>query len=173
MDFADLVSPRGPGPVTGGRAPAASRLHPEELHPMRRCHVLIALVLLASAACASLRTGPEPGVIVVRNSSGVNVARAELASDAPGAGPYVRQGSVSPVPSGATQVIGRATDAPRLARRVELRWVEVTGLEHTARVDLAPVLRDSVGGRDEALVFELLPGGGLDTRLERRGGGTW
>ena len=56
---------------------------------------------------------------------------------------------------------------------LELRWVEVTGVEHASRVDLAPVLRDSVGGRGEALVFELLPGGALDIRLERRGGGTW
>ena len=124
---------------------------------------------VGSSGCAwfSPSRRAEPGVLVVRNASGRDV---DLFRLAPVARRHrnARYGSVSPVPRGVSQVVVRPTDVPPLTDELDVEWSEVGGRIFSHRVDLRPTLRDAVGGPDEALVFELLPDGGLELRLERR-----
>jgi hypothetical protein len=127
------------------------------------------LVVGWGSGCAGLRGsgGAEPGVLAVRNSSGRDVDRFSLAPVGPRDG-SARHGSLSPVPRGVTQVVVRPTNAPRLSGEIDVEWTEVAGRSFSLRRDLRPVLAGARGGPQEALVFELLPDGGLRVDLERR-----
>jgi hypothetical protein len=116
--------------------------------------------------CAALPRGAEPGVIVVRNTSGRDVASVTLAPSGDSADGISRSGSLSPLPRGVQQVVVRPSHAPPLASEVEFRWTETGGRVRAVTLDLEPTLRAARGGPGEALVFELLPGGRVATRVE-------
>src|SRR5512135_3194084 len=73
--------------------------------------MLVLVFVFAAPACSHtlIGRGVEPPMIMVRNSTGADLAEVSLSEAARG-GNASRYGSISPVPGGATQVVGRATD---------------------------------------------------------------
>lgn len=120
------------------------------------------------SACSSLPISreAEPSVIMVRNSTGADLAEASL-SEAAGGGVASRYGSISPVPRGASQVFGRPTDPRQFPRTVNLEWIDVQGSRHSRELSLKKVLRTATGAKGEALVFDILPLENVDVYLEQ------
>ena len=121
--------------------------------------LLFALTAVAAPACTTMPFGgsAEPAVIAVRNRSGADIATVTLRQ--PGASPYQasRFGSVSPVPAGVTQSVGRPSDPPRLAGTVTLEWVDGQGRTHSRDVPIRGALKNATGAEGETLVFEIGP----------------
>jgi hypothetical protein len=114
---------------------------------------------LLSLSCASLPIGSnkEPSVIVIRNRSGADITTVTLRGSSWFAGRESRFGSISPVPNGVSQEIGRSTDPPAFPRTVAVEWVDNKGRVLVRKLPLAKALKDATGGRGEALVFEIGP----------------
>src|SRR5512135_1979411 len=72
----------------------------------RTIDILASLLLIAAlVACSTLPIGTitEPPVIIVRNSTGADLAKATL-SEAAGGNRAFQYGSISPVPRGSSQI---------------------------------------------------------------------
>ena len=117
--------------------------------------LLIATLVAASCAGATLR-GAEPRIIAVRNRSGSDIEQVTL-REASRWGNAARFATIAPVPSGATQVLVRPTDPPRLPRNVEVEWVDSGNRKRVQEVSLSSALRAAGVSADEALVIELGP----------------
>jgi heat shock protein HslJ len=105
-------------------------------------------------------------MIMVRNSTGADLAEASL-SEAAGGNSASRYGSISPVPRGASQVFGRPTNPRQFPRTVNLEWIDDQGSRHSRELSLKKVLRTATGVKGEALVFDIHPQGDVDVYLER------
>ena len=129
------------------------------------------MLVLASAlvlpACSSLPISRdvEPSVIMVRNSTGADLAEVSLSEV--GGGSASRYGSISPVPRGASQAFGRPTNPEQFPRVVKIEWIDDRGSRHSRELSLKKVLRSATGSTGEALVFDIHPQGDVDVYLER------
>jgi hypothetical protein len=120
--------------------------------------IMLLLTILTMLSCASLPIGggEEPRIIVVWNKSGADIATVTLRESVPGQ--HVSGfGSLSPVPAGVAQVYIRPSDPPPFPRTVAVEWLDHEGRTHVRELSLSKALRNSTGGSDEALVFEIWP----------------
>ncbi len=131
------------------------------------CAVLLSIIL-GSVACATLPTGgpAEPKVIAVRNQSGSDIITVTLRQSGGSPDQAKRFGSVSPLPAGVTQSVGRQTDPPRLSPTVTLEWVDNQRRTHTRELSLASALSSATGAEGEMLVFEIWPSGDVRVFVE-------
>lgn len=129
---------------------------------------LLLLCAVAVTGCSAIQhsTPVEPSVISVRNSSGMHIQEVSFSSVIAGNHRATRVGSVSPVPQGVTQSIGRATRAPRLPMQVRINWIDHQGHVVSRDISLGALLNHSTGVQGEALVFDIRGGGEVSTSLE-------
>ena len=129
--------------------------------------LMFAVLLPVSCASAKLGSRPEPGVIAIRNLSGAEIAEASLRKAGP-VTPESRYGSVSPVPNGLTQEVGRPSNPPPLPKRVALEWIDGAGRTQVRELEIGTALQGASGGRGEALVFEIGRSGAVRVFVEAR-----
>jgi hypothetical protein len=127
------------------------------LRPFMTTMLIGAALLSMSCASLSIGSNKEPSVIVIRNRSGADITTVTLRESSWFARRESRFGSISPVPKGVSQEIGRPTDPPVFPRTVAVEWVDNEGRDHLRKLPLAKALKDATGGRGEALVFEIGP----------------
>ena len=108
----------------------------------------------------------EPGSILVKNMSGGHLRWVTLTEARTKPGQTVRLGTISPVPAGTSQGMGRRTDSPPLPLWVEVRWADAHGQQYRSEVSLEEVLKKATGAPDEALVFRIYARGNLEVVLE-------
>jgi hypothetical protein len=127
-----------------------------------------AAALLFAVSCASLPggTGGEPGIIAIRNRSGEDIETVTLREQSRFASDRVRFGSISPVPSGSTQIMGRPSKSRALPKVISVEWMDGGGKDHVKELPLSGVLGSAKGGRDEALLFEFGPSGDVRVLIE-------
>ena len=82
-------------------------------------------------------------------------------------GQRVSMGSISPVLRSSPFVYRRPASPPPLLRRMKVVWTEDGGQAYQKEVDLTAVLKQATGAQDEALVFDLRPGGAVQVYLSR------
>jgi heat shock protein HslJ len=128
--------------------------------------VLVFMFVVPACSHTLIGRGAEPPMIMVRNSTGTDLEEVSL-SEAAGGGNVSRYGSVSPVPRGASQVVGRGTDPRQFPRTINLEWIDDQGSRHSRELSLKKVLRTATGAQGEALVFDIHPQGDVDVYLER------
>ena len=131
-----------------------------------------ALLLLLASGCASsskpaFASDREPRIIAIRNASGRQAQAITVQSDHDSAEGPRRMGSISPVAPNYTYAFARAPDAPRLPSRVRVIYSFAGGQNKSTTVDLAALSDKATGDRDEAVVFELRPGGEVVAYLDR------
>jgi hypothetical protein len=121
-------------------------------------HIILLLVSLALASCASLPAGggKESRTIVIRNRSGADIAAVTLREVGWRSEGY-RFGAIAPVPQGVSQEVGRPTDPPPLPGNVAVEWIDHHGRTIVRELSLRKALKDSTGGMDAAIVFEIGP----------------
>ncbi len=135
----------------------------------RTIDILSRLLLFAvPVACSTLPIGTvtEPPVIIVRNSTGADLAKATL-SEAAGGNRAFQYGSISPVPRGASQIFVRPTKPQKLPKTVNLEWIDDQGIRHSRELSLMKVLQTATGTKGEAIVFDIWPRGDVAVFLER------
>jgi hypothetical protein len=128
--------------------------------------MFVLVFVFVAPACSHtwIGRGAEPPTIMVRNSSGADLAEVSL-SEAAG-GSASRYGSISPVPRGASQVFGRGTNPQQFPRTVNLEWIDSQGSSHSRELSLKKVLRAATGTKGEALIFDINSQGNVDVYLE-------
>lgn len=129
----------------------------------------IAFLAIALGGCvstSSARPKTEPGIIAVRNSTGDTLAAVRIEDAQPPDGGARRLGEMSPVMPDFTHVFARSELAPALPPRVKVQWRDGSGRDQSAIVDIRQVLKQARGGADEALLFEIMPGGKVQARIE-------
>ncbi len=134
-----------------------------------RCLLWI-VVALAAAGCAGKRVASvsEPRVIVIRNSSGVDVTVVTLRNATPAGPGAIRMGSVSPVPRGVSQVFHRPPNPPPIPKAVEVSWADTRGREYKRQLSLESVARTATGMVGETLVIDLRPMGEIVAFVEQQ-----
>lgn len=116
---------------------------------------ILLCIVIGSIGCAAqtaLRSA-EPSTIVIYNSTNVNFKYVTLKGPK-NRSDFARTGTISPLPAGASQVIGRPDDPPPLPQRIVICWGRVRNSEHCREIDLRQILKQS-SGSDQALVFEV------------------
>lgn len=116
-------------------------------------------VAIADSSCASLPIGrtAEPPVIVVKNSSGIDIATVTLREAGRSPDRAGRFGSLSPVPAGVSQSYMRPKEPPPFPADVAVEWIDGEGRTRSRNVNVSKALRSSTGAAGEALVFEIGP----------------
>ena len=122
------------------------------------------ILLCLVSGCASL-AGLQPGVIAIRNLSGRQAQSVSIQEDREAGSPR-RVGGMSPVMQNQTYTYVRPADAKPLPARVRVVFSYAGGAERSVALDLRPALRQATGDANEAIVFELQPGGTVDAYLE-------
>jgi hypothetical protein len=131
--------------------------------------VLVGLVaVLAGLGCALMPQAPraEPASIFVKNVSGGHLRWVTLTEARKKSGQSVRLGTISPVPAGTSQGMGRRSDPPPLPLWVEVRWADAHGQQYGSEVSLEAILKKATGAPNEALVFRIYARGNLEVVLE-------
>jgi len=136
---------------------------------MKRFAVIVALVF-GLTGCAAGRSKNEPGIIALRNSTGATLTGVRISEDRDSKSGGGRLGEVSPVLPDVTYTFVRPTDAPPLPRRVRVRWRDTSNLDRSGAASTEDPLRQATGAENEALLFEILPGGMVQARLDRASG---
>ncbi len=134
------------------------------------CGIFVGIaVLLIGVGCALIPQAQhaEPASIFVKNMSGGHLRWVTLTEARKKPGESVRLGTISPVPAGTSQGMGRRTDPPPLPSWIEVRWADALGQQYRSEVSLAEVLKKATGEPNEALVFRIHARGNLDVVLDR------
>jgi hypothetical protein len=124
------------------------------------------VTLIGCVSTTSARPRNEPGVIVIRNSTAETLAAVRIEHADASSGGARRLGEMAPVMPDFNYAFERSELAPALPRRATVRWSDGAGREFSAVVDIAQVLKQARGGDDESLLFEILPGGQVQARIE-------
>ncbi|MCK5492358.1 MAG: hypothetical protein KAJ14_04525, partial [Candidatus Omnitrophica bacterium] len=76
--------------------------------------VLLGMISMLAGGCSIIQRTKyaEPAIIAVRNNSGKSLSVVTLREARNAGNKQVRMGSISPVPRGVTQVIGRPSSPP-------------------------------------------------------------
>jgi hypothetical protein len=134
---------------------------------MRSRHAFVALILAVLIGCSSgppARPKNEPATLALRNSTGGTLTGVRIGEDRNSAGSN-RLGQLSPVLPGVTYPFVRASNARALPSRVRLEWTDASNHEQSAVVELDDLLKRAGGGENEALLFEIGPGGAVAARI--------
>ena len=128
---------------------------------IRSRSVLLFILILMALGCAALSSIQriEPKVIVIRNSSNIDLKVVSLREAGKPALSPVRLGYVSPVPRGISQEVGRPSSPPPLPNTLEVAWTDRQGREYVKRVSMKQALNRQTGEGKDALVFEIRPSG--------------
>jgi hypothetical protein len=137
---------------------------------MKRLAVLAIALVIASTGCAAGRSKNEPGIIALRNSTGATLTGVRISEDRDANSGGGRLGELSPVLPDITYTFVRPTDAPPLPRRVRVRWRDASNLDRSAAASTEGPLKQATGAVNEALLFEILPGGRVEARIDRASG---
>ena len=137
---------------------------------MKRLTVVAIALVIGSTGCAAGRSKNEPGIIALRNSTGATLTGVRISEDRDSKSGGGRLGEVSPVLPDVTYTFVRPTDAPPLPRRVRVRWRDTSNLDRSGAASTEDPLRQATGAENEALLFEILPGGMVQARLDRASG---
>jgi len=124
------------------------------------------MILLTGCSMLSSQPAAEPPTIVIRNSCFRDLSTVTLKEPRVD-GQRVSMGSISPVLRSSPFVYRRPASPPPLLRRMKVVWTEEGGQAYQKEVDLAAVLKQATGAQDEALVFDLRPGGIVQVYLSR------
>jgi hypothetical protein len=144
------------------------------IHCRFSCHspvIRLSLVALASLIGCNSQLPPPvvqpPVVIVVRNNSGLDLLAVSLRGPTQPDGQANSYGTISPVPRGTTQILGRSTAFP-LPGIADLVWTDEQDHRYTRQIALERLLRlvPTSGGR--ALVLEIRSAGELIAYAEDR-----
>lgn len=117
---------------------------------------MLLLAAQLSLSCAPLQFGiqKEPPIIMIRNRSNADIAAVTL-REAGNGRQSSRFGSLSPVPKGVSQEVGRPTSPLQFPRTVAVEWTDLEGRTHVRELSLGTALKSATGERGEALVFEI------------------
>ena len=137
----------------------------------RACDGWAFLLGLAGLAVAGLSAGctsqsPQarerpPVVITVRNNSGIDLRTVSLCGPARADGQADSLGTISPVPRGTSQVLGRWSAAFPWPRVVEIAWTDDHDQNYTRKIALGRLLQQVSDAGRKALVLEIRPAGEL------------
>jgi hypothetical protein len=100
-----------------------------------------------------------PVVIVVRNNCGVDLRTVSLYGLARPDGSVDSYGTISPVPRGTTQILGRQSAAFPLPNIVELVWTDDREQQYRRKIAMERLLRQAPGQDKKTLIFEIRPAG--------------
>ena len=101
----------------------------------------------------------EPRIIIVRNSSGINLAAVSLRGVREPGADSIRVGTISPVGAGVSQVFKRPTQPPPLPKRVVISWAVNAQRRYEREISLERVLTDPDAQTRDSLVFEITASG--------------
>ena len=130
--------------------------------------VMLSMILFISGSCSVQKrtTYSEPKIISVRNNSGTYLPIVSLREVPDAVGKSVRMGSVSPVPNGATQIVGRPSPPPPLPKQIIISWIDSDQRQYEKEVLLEHILSNSVEPMKDSLVFEIGPFGKINVFCE-------
>ena len=137
---------------------------------MRKLVLTMMILLIVGCASAPISWRAEPNTIIVRNHSGVPLARVALRTLDPKDNSLAGVGEVSPVARGSSQVLARRADPPPLPAVLEILWTERPGRQYSEKVAMEPILETATGEPGERLIFEIRPAGELTVYCESRDG---
>jgi hypothetical protein len=133
--------------------------------------VLVVVALGLAYGCSSTPTAGfapkhEPKTIAIRNASGRAAQSIIVGEDRDATDRPRRVGGVAPAAVNHTYAFARPPDAPPLPATVRVNYSFAGGEPQSTVVDLRPLARQAKGDRDEAVVFELRPGGSVVAYLD-------
>jgi hypothetical protein len=134
---------------------------------MKRLAVLAVALVIGSTGCAAGRSTNEPGIIALRNSTGGTLTGVRISEDRDSKSGGGRLGELSPVLPDVTYTFLRPTNAPPLPRRVRVRWRDRSNRDRSDSASTEEALNQASGAEDEVLLFEILPGGMVEARIDR------
>ena len=134
---------------------------------MKRLAVLAVALVIGSTGCAAGRSTNEPGIIALRNSTGATLTGVRISEDRDSKSGGGRLGELSPVLPDITYTFLRPTNAPPLPRRVRVRWRDRSNRDRSDSASTEEALNQASGAEDEVLLFEILPGGMVEARIDR------
>jgi len=127
--------------------------------------LLLSFALLGPLiGCSSRPSQPvvqTPVVIVVRNNCGVELRTVSLYGLAGPDSLADSYGTISPVPRGTTQILGRQSAAFPLPSIVELVWTDDRERQYRRKIAIERLLRQAPGQDKKTLIFEIRPAGEL------------
>jgi len=137
-------------------------------HSRSEWHRRIALLSVALLGpLTGCRSQPAPPVaqmsvvIVVRNNCGIDLRTVSLYSLMKPDGLADSYGTISPVPRGTTQILGRQSAAFPLPNIVELVWTDEREQQYRQKIAIERLLRQAPGQDKKTLIFEIRPAGEL------------
>ena len=121
--------------------------------------VLLGMISMLAGGCSIIQRTKyaEPAIIAVRNNSGKSLSVVTLREARNAGNKQVRMGSISPVPRGVTQVIGRPSSPPPLPSLVIIRWTGYDQRQYEREILLEKVLSDPNTQTKDSLIFEIRP----------------
>jgi hypothetical protein len=123
---------------------------------------LAALALPIGCTSRSLRPQPQPPVtIVVRNDCGIDLRTVSLRGPALADGQANWLGTISPVPRGTRQILGRRSAAFPWPSVVEVVWTDDRQREYSRKIALELLLKQATGTGPKTLTVEIHPDGEL------------
>ena len=132
---------------------------------------LLLLTLTLAAGCAhsgspAFPASREPRVIAIRNATPRPLESFALQEDHDASDSPRRIGAISPLVPYHTYAFRRLPDAPALPQRLRVIYRYPNFPPKTVLADLRPIVQQSKGDSNEAIVFELQPDGSVKTFLD-------
>ena len=110
--------------------------------------------------CAAVTGGArkDPRILIIRNSSGAGIRSVTLGTADSSDRHHGKYGTISPVPSGVSQVYFRPDSAPPLPKKLLISWVTNDSISHARELSPAAATKSAHDSRANAMVFEIHPG---------------
>ena len=146
---------------------------PTQMHLKKRQHKhllwFVGFYAYVIIGCAVVRGESiiEPGILIVRNKSGVGILSVTLSAAGSPDRHKGRYGTISPVPRGASQVYLRPSTAPPLPKKIRISWVTDDSISYTREISLVQAVESSRDPRANAMVFEVLAGEIVNVYFEK------
>jgi len=128
-------------------------------------------VLLLAISCTSSSSQPRhqpPITLVVQNNCDADLAVVSLRGPAQPDGQADSFGTISPVPRGTRQILGRRLRSLPLPAIVEMVWTDARDQSYSRQIALERLIRQAVALGRNTLVFEIGPEGKLRASSETR-----
>jgi hypothetical protein len=128
--------------------------------------MLFCLAMILGCAVVIGGARKEPRILIIRNSSGVDIRSVTLGAADSSDRNKGKHGTVSPVPLGASQVYFRPGSAPPLPKTLLISWVTKGSISHAREIALAAATNSAHDSMANAMVFEIHPGDYVDIYWE-------